>query len=44
MNQYNFGYLDEHTKRVIRRSLLKAVSIPGGNQVLITACYELQFL
>ena len=29
MNQYNFGYLDEHTKRVIRRSLLKAVSIPG---------------
>jgi alpha-D-ribose 1-methylphosphonate 5-phosphate C-P lyase len=29
VNQYNFGYLDEHTKRVIRRSLLKAVSIPG---------------
>jgi len=29
MNEYNFAYLDEHTKRVIRRSLLKAVSIPG---------------
>jgi len=29
MNEYNFGYLDEHTKRIIRRSLLKAVSIPG---------------
>ena len=26
---YNFGYLDEQTKRMIRRSILKAVSIPG---------------
>ena len=26
---YNFGYLDEQTKRMIRRSLLKAVAIPG---------------
>ena len=26
---YNFGYLDEHTKRAIRRGLLKAVAIPG---------------
>ncbi len=26
---YNFGYLDEHTKRMIRRALLKAVAIPG---------------
>lgn len=26
---YNFGYLDEQTKRMIRRSLLKALSIPG---------------
>ncbi len=26
---YNFGYLDEDTKRSIRRAMLKAVSIPG---------------
>ena len=26
---YNFAYLDEGTKRMIRRSLLKAVAIPG---------------
>lgn len=26
---YNEGYLDEQTKRVVRRSLLKAVAIPG---------------
>lgn len=26
---YNFAYLDEHTKRMIRRCLLKAVAIPG---------------
>ncbi|MGD0473106.1 MAG: alpha-D-ribose 1-methylphosphonate 5-phosphate C-P-lyase PhnJ [Candidatus Velthaea sp.] len=26
---FNFGYLDEGTKRSIRRSLLKAVAIPG---------------
>ena len=26
---YNFGYLDEATKRMIRRALLKAVAIPG---------------
>jgi alpha-D-ribose 1-methylphosphonate 5-phosphate C-P lyase len=32
MNQiagYNFAYLDEQTKRMIRRALLKAVAIPG---------------
>jgi alpha-D-ribose 1-methylphosphonate 5-phosphate C-P lyase len=29
---YNFAYLDEATKRMIRRALLKAVAIPG-NQV-----------
>jgi alpha-D-ribose 1-methylphosphonate 5-phosphate C-P lyase len=29
MNGYNFAYLDEGTKRMIRRALLKAVSIPG---------------
>jgi alpha-D-ribose 1-methylphosphonate 5-phosphate C-P lyase len=27
--EYNFGYLDEQTKRAIRRGLLKAVAIPG---------------
>jgi alpha-D-ribose 1-methylphosphonate 5-phosphate C-P lyase len=26
---YNFAYLDEQTKRMIRRSILKAVAIPG---------------
>jgi alpha-D-ribose 1-methylphosphonate 5-phosphate C-P lyase len=26
---YNFAYLDEQTKRMIRRSILKAVSVPG---------------
>ncbi|WP_255631759.1 alpha-D-ribose 1-methylphosphonate 5-phosphate C-P-lyase PhnJ [Caballeronia sp. dw_19] len=26
---YNFAYLDEQTKRMIRRALLKAVAIPG---------------
>lgn len=28
-SSYNFAYLDEQTKRSIRRSLLKAVAIPG---------------
>ena len=27
--QYNFAYLDEQTKRMVRRALLKAVAIPG---------------
>ncbi|MEM8626406.1 MAG: alpha-D-ribose 1-methylphosphonate 5-phosphate C-P-lyase PhnJ [Pseudomonadota bacterium] len=27
--QYNFAFLDEQTKRMIRRALLKAVAIPG---------------
>lgn len=26
---YNYGYLDESTKRMIRRSILKAIAIPG---------------
>lgn len=26
---YNFAYLDEQTKRMLRRSLLKAVAVPG---------------
>ncbi|MBJ3775414.1 alpha-D-ribose 1-methylphosphonate 5-phosphate C-P-lyase PhnJ [Acuticoccus mangrovi] len=29
MTTYNFAYLDEATKRMIRRALLKAVAIPG---------------
>src|ERR1700716_1345116 len=26
---YNFAFLDEQTKRMIRRSILKAVAVPG---------------
>ncbi|MCK6420372.1 MAG: alpha-D-ribose 1-methylphosphonate 5-phosphate C-P-lyase PhnJ [Aquabacterium sp.] len=26
---YNYAYLDEHTKRMIRRAVLKAVALPG---------------
>ncbi|WP_227104133.1 alpha-D-ribose 1-methylphosphonate 5-phosphate C-P-lyase PhnJ [Chromobacterium rhizoryzae] len=26
---YNFGFLDENTKRMLRRALLKAVAVPG---------------
>ncbi|QLQ19967.1 MAG: alpha-D-ribose 1-methylphosphonate 5-phosphate C-P-lyase PhnJ [Exiguobacterium profundum] len=29
MTAYNFAYLDEDTKRMIRRAILKAVAIPG---------------
>jgi alpha-D-ribose 1-methylphosphonate 5-phosphate C-P lyase len=29
MSHYNFAYLDEHTKRMIRRAILKAVAVPG---------------
>ncbi|HTR15550.1 MAG TPA: alpha-D-ribose 1-methylphosphonate 5-phosphate C-P-lyase PhnJ [Acetobacteraceae bacterium] len=29
MEGYNFAYLDEQTKRMIRRAILKAVAIPG---------------
>jgi len=28
-HDYNFGFLDENTKRMLRRALLKAVAIPG---------------
>jgi alpha-D-ribose 1-methylphosphonate 5-phosphate C-P lyase len=28
-SHYNFGYLDERTKKMIRRAILKAVAIPG---------------
>ncbi len=26
---YNFAFLDEHTKRMVRRAILKAVAVPG---------------
>src|SRR6266404_9342959 len=29
MTHYNFAYLDEQTKRMIRRAVLKAVAVPG---------------
>jgi alpha-D-ribose 1-methylphosphonate 5-phosphate C-P lyase len=29
VSAYNFAYLDEQTKRMIRRALLKAIAIPG---------------
>jgi alpha-D-ribose 1-methylphosphonate 5-phosphate C-P lyase len=29
VSRYNFAYLDEQTKRMIRRAVLKAVAIPG---------------
>ncbi|MEQ9160263.1 MAG: alpha-D-ribose 1-methylphosphonate 5-phosphate C-P-lyase PhnJ [Roseovarius sp.] len=29
MTAYNFAYLDEQTKRMIRRAILKAIAIPG---------------
>ena len=29
MEGYNFAYLDEQTKRMIRKAILKAVAIPG---------------
>ncbi|MFW6003007.1 MAG: alpha-D-ribose 1-methylphosphonate 5-phosphate C-P-lyase PhnJ [Halanaeroarchaeum sp.] len=29
LDGYNYAYLDEHTKRELRRSILKAIAIPG---------------
>jgi alpha-D-ribose 1-methylphosphonate 5-phosphate C-P lyase len=29
MSDYNFAYLDEQTKRMIRRAILKGLAIPG---------------
>ena len=29
MTEYNFAYLDEQTKRMIRRAILKALAVPG---------------
>ncbi len=28
-DDYNFAYLDEQTKRMIRRAILKGIAIPG---------------
>jgi alpha-D-ribose 1-methylphosphonate 5-phosphate C-P lyase len=28
-NEYNFAYLDEQTKRMIRRAILKGIAVPG---------------
>lgn len=33
LSGYNFAYLDEQTKRMIRRAILKAVAIPGYQAV-----------
>ncbi|MFP1482660.1 alpha-D-ribose 1-methylphosphonate 5-phosphate C-P-lyase PhnJ [Escherichia coli] len=30
LSGYNFAYLDEQTKRMIRRAILKAVAVPSG--------------
>ena len=32
---YNFAYLDEQTKRMIRRAILKGIAIPGYQLSLI---------
>jgi alpha-D-ribose 1-methylphosphonate 5-phosphate C-P lyase len=29
LDGYNYAYLDEHTKREVRRSILKAIALPG---------------
>ena len=29
MSDYNFAYLDEQTKRMIRRAILKGLAVPG---------------
>ena len=29
MSDYNYAYLDEQTKRMIRRAILKGVAVPG---------------
>jgi len=29
MSDYNFAYLDEQTKRMIRRAILKGIAVPG---------------
>jgi len=37
---YNFAFLDENSKREIRRSILKAVSIPGYQVPLALENYQ----
>ena len=36
MSNYNFAYLDEQTKRMIRRAILKGLAIPGYQAVSYT--------
>ena len=31
--EYNFAFLDEGSKREIRRSILKAVAVPGYQEI-----------
>ncbi|SUB31461.1 PhnJ protein [Yersinia pseudotuberculosis] len=35
---YNLGYLDEQTKRTLRRAILKAVAIPGKCHLVGVRC------
>ena len=47
---YNFAYLDEGTKRMVRRALLKAVAIPGyqvpfaSREMPLKPCFSSSFL
>lgn len=34
MSDYNFAYLDEQTKRMIRRAILKGLAIPDRKSVV----------
>ena len=38
MEKYNYAFLDEGSKREIRRSVLKAVAIPGSSCACARAC------
>ena len=35
---YNYAYLDEQTKRMIRRAILKALAIPGYQAASTSRC------
>ncbi|HGM3506188.1 TPA: alpha-D-ribose 1-methylphosphonate 5-phosphate C-P-lyase PhnJ [Clostridioides difficile] len=37
---YNYGFLDENTKKEIRRKILKAVSIPGYQVPFVQENYQ----
>ena len=36
MNRYNFAYLDEQTKRMIRRAILKGLAVPGSDAMSVS--------